>query len=87
MILRTVNLILLVGVMVSAFSLISKRYQYRTDYATLAGLRAQADQLNMEYTKLQLEEGTYSSNLVLQDVALNKLKLVQPDKAHIIEMK
>lgn len=75
------------GVMFSAFSLINKRYQSRIDYAKLAALKNQADVYNKEFTKLELEEGTFSSNLVLQDFAINKLGLVQPDKTHIIGIK
>jgi cell division protein FtsL len=77
-----------VGIMlVSAFFLISKRYDSRQHYAKLATLKTQSEKLNQEYTRLQIEEGTYSSNLVLQDVAVRKLKLVQPAKQNIVEIK
>lgn len=67
--------------------LISKRYQSRLHYITLTKLRDQETNLNKEFTRLELEEGTYSSNLVLQDFALNKLNLVQPNKQTIMELK
>ena len=85
--LRAINLMLLIGVIFSAFSLVNKRFQSRIDYARLAALKNQTDVYNKEYTKLELEEGTFSSNLVLQDVAMNKLGLIQADKAHIIGIK
>ncbi len=87
MILRIVNLIFLSIVVISAFRLINIRYQSRNAYALLAELQLQADKLNKEYTRLQLEEGTYSSNLVLQDFALHKFGLIKPDKKHIVEVK
>ena len=83
---RIVNLLLLLIVMFSAFCLINKRYQSRIDYARLDALKDQADIYNKEYTKLELEEGTFSSNLVLQNLA-NNLKLIKPDQNHIIGMK
>ena len=85
--LRILNILLLGGVVYSAFCLVNLRYQARQDYTKLAVLKAQADDLNKEYTCLQLEEGTFSSNLVLQDFAVNKLGLVEADKAHIVGIK
>jgi cell division protein FtsL len=85
--LRVINLLLLIGVIFSAFNLVNKRFQSRIDYARLAALKNQADFYDKEYTKLELEEGTFSSDLVLQDFAVNKLGLIQADKAHIIGMK
>ena len=85
--LKVINLLLLCCVLASSFMLISKRYQSRLHYVTLTKLREQATNLNKEFTRLELEEGTYSSNLVLQDFALNKLNLVQPDKNSLMEVK
>ncbi|MBP9743370.1 MAG: cell division protein FtsL [Burkholderiales bacterium] len=85
--LRVVNLLMLAVLIYSAFCLVNQRYQSRIDHARLAALKNQADMFNREYTKLELEEGTFSSNLVLQDFAVNKLGLIQPDKNHIIGMK
>lgn len=84
---RVINLLLLAGVIYSGFVLVNKRFQSRIDYARLAALKNQTDMYNKEYTKLELEEGTFSSNLVLQDFAINKLGLIQADKNHIIGMK
>lgn len=72
---------------ISAFSLISKRYQSRLHYARLDELKTQTEELEQEYSRLQIEEGTYSSNLVLQDVAQNKLNLIQPAKQNIVGIK
>ena len=84
---RLVNVFLLMAVIFSAFNLVNKRFQSRIDSARLAALKNQADFYDKEYTKLELEEGTFSSNLVLQDYALNKLGLIQADKNHIIGVK
>lgn len=85
--LRIVNIILIVVVIVSAFSLIGTRYQSRLHYAMLDSLKTQTGDLNKEYSRLQIEEGTYSSNLVLQDVAMHKLNLIQPTKQQIVGIK
>jgi len=85
--LKIVNFILIMVVIVSAFSLIRGRYQSRLHYAKLDNLKTQTEDLNKEYSRLQIEEGTYSSNLVLQDVAMHKLNLIQPTKQNIVGMK
>lgn len=85
--LKLVNFILIIVVIISAFGLISKRYQSRLHNANLALLKTRTEALDQEYTRLQIEEGTYSSNLVLQDVAMNKLSLIQPTKQNIVGIK
>ena len=85
--LRILNIILIGSVVYFAFSLVNLRYQSRVEYTKFEELKNEAEIMDKEYTKLQLEEGTFSSNLVLQDYAINKLGLIQPDKAHIIGMK
>ena len=87
MLIRIVNVILLLLVVVSAFMLITKRYESRVAYETLSQMQHYAENLNKEYTRLQLEDGTYSSNLVLQDFALRRLGLIEPDRKHIMEVK
>lgn len=50
-------------------------------------LQNKANDLNQEYTRLQLEEGTYSSGLAINDFAAKNLGLVQPDQKHIVDLK
>jgi len=83
MILKLVNLILMIVVVVGGGMLVSQRYKSRLHYMKLEELRKSAYQYDQNYTKLQLELGTYSSGLVLQDIAYNKLGLVTPDNKHI----
>jgi cell division protein FtsL len=78
---------LLVVVVVGGGLLVSQRYKSRLHYMKLEELKKAAYQYDQNYTKLQLELGTYSSGLVLQDIAYNKLGLVTPDNKHIIGTK
>lgn len=87
MILRLLNLLLILSVILSAFILINKRYKSRTYYTELHNLMVEAEKLNFEYTKLELEKGTYSSNTIVQDYALNKLGFIVPNNQQIMEMK
>lgn len=85
-ILKITNLVILCFVITNAFWLINKRFQTRNDYTHFAELNSTASDMNKEYTKLQIEVGTFSSDLILQDVAKNKLGLIDPDKKQIINI-
>ncbi len=84
--LRIINFILVIGVLGNAFYLINQRFTARNLYMQLSQLQTKTDTLNKEYTRLQLEEGTYSSDLAVQDYAQHNLGLVQADKQHIVEL-
>jgi cell division protein FtsL len=85
--LRVINFLLLLVGLVSAFYLINQRYAARLLNMQLAHWQSANDELNKEYTRLQLEEGTYSSDLAIQDYAERQLGLIQADKQHIVELK
>ncbi|MFN8769554.1 MAG: cell division protein FtsL [Neisseriaceae bacterium] len=87
MIIRIINIVLLLCTISYGCLLVTQRYSARLHYTKLENLQKETNQLNQEYTKLQLEAGTYSSSLVLQDFAFNKLGLVTPDQKHIVGVK
>lgn len=78
-------MILMILVLMSCFVLISVRYQYRVYNKQLAQLENTAYHLNKEFSKLQLEDATYTSNLVLFDLAVNKLGLIRPVRVENID--
>lgn len=87
MIIRTINIILLISAIIYGCFLVKQRYASRLHYTQLENLQKEHNRLNADYTRLQLEAGTYSSRLVLQDFAFNKLGLVSPDPKHIVGVK
>lgn len=86
MILKITNLVVLCFVITNAFWLINKRFQTRNDYTYLSALHNKSIDMNKEYTRLQIEEGTFSSDLILQNLAKNKLGLIDADDKHIISL-
>jgi cell division protein FtsL len=86
-VLRIINLFLVITILINAFYLTNQRFAARQFYMRLAQLQKQADGLNKEYTRLQLEEGTFSSDLAIQDYAKHDLGLIQADKQHVVELK
>lgn len=86
MILKITNLVVLCFVITNAFWLINKRFQTRNDYTYLSSLHNKAIEMNKEYSRLQIEEGTFSSDLILQNFAKNKLGLIEVDNKHIMSL-
>ncbi len=84
---KIINFILFVTIIIYGCMLTHQRYKARLDYMKLESLQMEASEYNQNYTRLRLEIGTYSSNLVLQDFAFKKLGLVTPDAKHIIGVK
>lgn len=85
--LKAINIVLTMAILITSFFVINQRYQARKIYMQLNSLQNQAENLNKEYTRLQLEEGTYSSGLAVNDFAAKNLGLVQPDQKHVVDIK
>lgn len=85
--LKAINIILTMAILITSFFIINQRYLARQLYMQLNSLQNQAENLNKEYTRLQLEEGTYSSGLAVNDFAAKNLGLVQPDQKHVVDIK
>jgi cell division protein FtsL len=85
-VLRIINLLLVAVLLGNAFYLTRERYIARLGYMQLAELQTKAEVLNKEFTRLELEDGTYSSSLMIQDYALHNLGLIPADKQHTVEL-
>ena len=85
--LRIVNFLLILVVIYNSIKLINQCYQTRLSYSLLEKLQNQNKIYEKEYSQLELEEGTFSSNLVIKDFAVDKLGLIQADKNHSVFIK
>ncbi len=86
MLLRGLNLVLIILIILSSVKLIRQRYNIRVNENNLAQLKKDADNLEKEYSRLEIEFGTYSSNLVLKEFAMKKLKLIKPENKQLVEV-
>lgn len=82
--LKVINLMLVISILITSFFITNQRYIARHYYMKLNELQNQADNLNQEYTRLQIEEGTYASNLSADDYVAKQLNLIRPDQKHIV---
>ncbi len=74
-------LMLLIWVMVlaSAIAVVYTRHQSRELFSELRGFEKKIDELNVDWSQLQLEYGTWSMDARVDDIARRDLKMFAPD--------
>ncbi len=82
---QSAMLTLLFGVVLAqALGVIYIKQTKRTLHAKLQNLYTQRDKLQVEWSQLLLEEGTWQTNARVERVARQKLGMVIPDKVNVI---
>lgn len=76
--------LLLALVMMSAFAVIYARHESRKTFVEIQALHKQIDELNVEWGRLQLEQGTWSAHGRIETMAHTQLKMQLPDINEII---
>ena len=79
--------LLLVFVVASAIGLVSSQHQARKLVTELEREQIRAQQLEVEWGQLQLEQSTWASHARLEKIARERLNMRRPDAAHIIVAK
>jgi cell division protein FtsL len=72
------NAILVVLILLSAIAVIQSRHQSRVAFAHLQMLKQARDDLNIEWSKLLLEEGAWSQHHRIEAIAHAKLGMALP---------
>jgi cell division protein FtsL len=76
--------VLLILVVISALSIIGLRQQSRTSFAELQTLRAERDNLNIEWGRLLLEQGAWSQHQRVEQIAQSRLGMKIPDSRQVV---
>lgn len=79
---RSALLVLLV--LASALSVVGLRHQSRQSFAELQSLRAERDQLNIEWGRLLLEQGAWSQHQRVEKIARSRLAMRLPDASRVV---
>lgn len=79
---RSFALILLI--LVTALSVVGLRHQSRQSFAELQALRAEHDQLNIEWGRLLLEQGAWSQHQRVEKIARSRLAMQLPDSSQVV---
>jgi cell division protein FtsL len=86
--LRLFLLVLLaIGVISTAVGVVDARQQHRLAYVELNRLEQQRDDLNIEFSRLQLEQATWSETNRIEQVATERLGMHFPEAAEMVVLK
>jgi len=84
---RQLDFVLALVLMVCALAVINAQHRARTLFVEMEALKKEARDLEVEWGKLQLEQGTLTSHARVEAMAKSQLGLMTPplDKVWLIE--
>jgi cell division protein FtsL len=74
-------------VLASAILLIYSKHQSRKVFVELQQLKHQVDDLNTEWSQLQLEQSSWSGHGRIEEVARKKISMVAPESDTVVFVK
>ena len=74
-------------VLASGIGVVHARQQHRQAYVQLTRLQKQRDELNIEFSRLQLEQATWAETNRIEQVAAERLGMVFPQAAELVVVK
>lgn len=72
-------LLFMLVVMVSSIAVIQAKHQSRKHFSQLQVLEKKRDQMNVEWGKLQLEQGTWATHSRVERIARKRLNMQVPE--------
>ena len=79
--------VLVLAVLGSGIGVVYARQQHRQAYVQLTRLQKQRDELNIEFSRLQLEQATWAETNRIEQVASERLGMVFPQAAELMLVK
>ena len=83
--LLVVSLALLV--LVSAVAVIEAKHESRKRFVELQALEKERDRMNIEWGRLQLEQGTWATHSRVEEIASKRLQMKMPETESIVIIK
>jgi len=80
-------LLLIVSVMASAIAVVYSKHSNRKLFVELQQLKKNIDELNIEWGRLQLEEGAWSDHGRIEKIARTKLNMKLPGIDSVVYLK
>ena len=71
-------LLVIVMIMLSAFMVVGKVFEYRHDYRTFTQLAKERDDLNAEWGRLLIEQQTFGATAQIGTRAVTQLRMYSP---------
>jgi cell division protein FtsL len=82
--LRIIIAVLALATVVSAIGVVNTRYRHRQLFIELSQLDKARDELNIEFSRLQLEQATWAESNRVDQVARTRLGMKTPEPADIV---
>ena len=76
--------LMLLAVLASGVGVVYARQQHRQAYVELTRLEGERDELNIEFSRLQLEQATWSETNRIEQVATERLGMKFPEGADMV---
>ena len=79
--------ILVVAVLGTGIAVVYARQQHRQAYVQLTRLLRERDEINIEFSRLQLEQATWAETNRIEQVATQRLGMAFPQAAELVVVK
>jgi cell division protein FtsL len=79
--------VLVLAVVGTAVGVVHARQQHRLAYIELSRLLAERDELDIEFSRLQLEQATWSEPNRIEQVATERLGMQFPEAADVVVLR
>ncbi|MBN8212495.1 MAG: cell division protein FtsL [Xanthomonadales bacterium] len=84
MTLRVIVVVLILANLISAIGVVHARYRHRQLFVELSRLEKGRDELNIEFSRLQLEQATWAESNRVDQIARTRLGMKTPEPADIV---
>ena len=82
--LRVIIGVLILANLISAIGVLHARYRHRQLFVDLSRLEKNRDELNIEFSRLQLEQATWAESNRVDQIARTRLGMKTPESADIV---
>ncbi|NOT87125.1 MAG: cell division protein FtsL [Lysobacter sp.] len=82
--LRVIVVVLILANLISAIGVVHARYRHRQLFVELSRLEKGRDELNIEFSRLQLEQATWAESNRVDQIARTRLGMKTPEPADIV---
>lgn len=85
--LRVVVAVLILANVISAIGVVHARYRHRQLFVEMSRLESARDELNIEFSRLQLEQATWAESNRVDQIARTRLGMKTPEPADIVVLR
>lgn len=82
--LRVMVGVLILAIVISAIGVVHARYRHRQLFIDLSRLEKNRDELNIEFSRLQLEQATWAESNRVDRIVRTRLGMKTPEPADIV---